>query len=100
MPLAPKVDLSCANFIQVSLRVAEQYFLPAVRSVDIYDQFAFRPTATTPQRPHLLHRVTLFLERNDYGRCLVVDFDLILLIFPYLLRNCRYGLFRILQLTG
>ena len=56
--------------------VVKQYLLPAIPSVDIDDQFAFRHTgSTTAALIYILHQVTLLLETNNYVRCLLVDFS-------------------------
>ena len=56
--------------------VVKQYLLPAIRSDDVADQFAFRPTgSTTIALIYILHHVTLLLETNEYVRCLLVDFS-------------------------
>ena len=53
----------------------KQYLLPAIRSVDIVDQFPFRSTGSiTVALTYILHHVTLLLETHDYVRCLLVDF--------------------------
>ena len=54
--------------------MVKQYLLPAIRSDDVVDQFAFRPTgSTTAALIYILHYVTLLLETNEYVRCLLVD---------------------------
>ena len=56
--------------------VVKQYLLPAIRSDDVVDQFAFRPTgSTTAALIYILYHITLLLETNDYVRCLPVDFS-------------------------
>ena len=46
--------------------VVKQYLLPAICSVNIDDQFAFKPTgSTTATIIYILHHVTLLLETND-----------------------------------
>ena len=56
--------------------MVKQYLLPAIRSDDVVDQFAFRPTgSTTAALIYILHLVTLLLETNEYVRCLLVDFS-------------------------
>ena len=56
--------------------VVKQYLLPVIRSDDIDDQFAFRPTgSTTATLIYTLHYVTQLLESNDYVRFLLVDFS-------------------------
>ena len=56
--------------------MVKQYLLPAIRSDDVADQFAFRPTgSTTAALIYILHHVTLLLETNEYVRCLLIDFS-------------------------
>ena len=55
--------------------MVKQYLLPAIRSGDVADQFAFRPSGSiTDALIYILHHVTLLLETNEYVRCLLVDF--------------------------
>ena len=52
--------------------MVKHYLLPALRNVDITDQFAFRPTgSTTAALVYIMHHVTRLLETNDYVRCLL-----------------------------
>ena len=56
--------------------VVKQYLLPAIRSDDVADEFAFWPTgSTTAALIYILYHVTLSLETNKYVRCLLVDFS-------------------------
>ena len=77
MPFRPETDLVTPILFRLcECYVVKQYLLPAIRSDDIDDQFAFRPTGSTMATlTYILHHVTLLLETNDYVWCLLVDFS-------------------------
>ena len=57
-----------------TLRLLAREPWPVIRSDDVLDQFAFRPTGSTPAALiYILRHVTLLLETNDYVRSLLVD---------------------------
>jgi hypothetical protein len=55
--------------------VVRRWLRPAIKTYDICDQFAFRPTgSTTTALAFCFHHVTRLLETNQYVRCFMIDF--------------------------
>jgi hypothetical protein len=55
--------------------VVSQWLRPAIKPIDICDQFAFRPTgSTTVALTFCFYHVTKLLETNQYVRCFLIDF--------------------------
>ena len=55
--------------------IVKRWLQPSIKSYDICDQFAFRPTgSTTVALTFGLHHITRLLESNQFVRCFLIDF--------------------------
>jgi len=55
--------------------IVNRWLRPALKPIDICDQFAFRPTgSTTIALTFCFHHVTRLLETNKFVRCFLIDF--------------------------
>jgi hypothetical protein len=56
--------------------VVKNWLRPAIPKYAIADQYAFKPTgSTTCALIHFMHHATQMLEKNNYVRCLLIDFS-------------------------
>jgi len=56
--------------------IVRRWILPSVPPDMLRDQYAFKPTgSTTAALTYFMHQVTSLLEKNNYVRCLLIDFS-------------------------
>ena len=70
--------------------VVQNYICPVLYTCNTADQFAFRPTGSTSSAMiYLLHKVTAYLEYNNYVRCLLIDFTKAFDVIDRILLLCK-----------